>query len=424
VTKIEIDWVRNADIDAFLSTIETNRQAAIDFAEKRLRRNPNQADLLRNYVGLSNENDRGRIESFLKTGLDRRPVDIMWHRAYQTIPLLNHHEADLVRLYDGFLAADPSNASLLYLRGRIDPDWRQQETLFRRAMVIDPKLGWPWLGIAALATAEARWDDSLHAALEARRLGVNEPDRIAEIVHESKMARGEAKFMVDQYRAATNANPHDAATLFYLIDALAASGQESEIDPAINTWIMRLPGVVQGQIAPHLKASGLYYAGKLEDCAKLCGSNALLKTSPTHFHCLLALGRMKEATNPQTFGNLLEAPWNMLAISIGFQLAGKPEDSAKWRAKAASASDKVAGIPNFTKAAQRLTDAAPSSVEDVYHIDYVSPAEKAILFTALAHQFPAKRNAYLVEASKFNVSHKPAYQLIRQATAPKPSSKP
>ncbi len=80
-------------------------------------------------------------------------MDIPWHRCYQQFAEMNNHESALVALYDKYLAAEPSSAALIYLRGRIDPDWEKQESFYRRAIAADPKLGWPWLGIAARASA-------------------------------------------------------------------------------------------------------------------------------------------------------------------------------------------------------------------------------------------------------------------------------
>ena len=205
ITKTELGWVQAEDLHAFLETIDTNHQAALDFAEKRLRRNPRQAELLKYYVG-SIDVEQGRIESFLRSELDRRPVDVPWHRAYQTIAELNKHRSELLSLYDGYLGADPSSASLLYLRGRIDGDWDQQDQFYRRAIAADPKLGWPWMAIAARASSEARWDDSLAAALKARELKVDEPERIAELLHDARMAKGEAKSLVEEYRTGPGTN--------------------------------------------------------------------------------------------------------------------------------------------------------------------------------------------------------------------------
>ena len=292
VEKTEIGWGQVDDLNAFLATVDTNRKAALEFAEKRLRRKPDQPDLLKNYVlqAAQGDADRRRAEAFLKSGLDRRPVDVGWHRMYQSVAELNSKNAELIAMYDGLLAADPSSGSLLYLRGRIDDDWDAEDSYYRRAIAADPKLGWPWMALAGRAATEARWDESLASALKAQELKGGDPETDAELIHTARMAKGEAKALVAEYRAAVAANAMDFTSVRFLLDALAASGGEAEIEPAINAWIARLPVPAQGQVAPHLRAMGLYSAGKLEECVDFCASNPLLKGSPHRLHALRRSG--------------------------------------------------------------------------------------------------------------------------------------
>jgi tetratricopeptide (TPR) repeat protein len=423
ITKTEIGWVQSDDLTAFMETIDTNRKTALDFAEKRLKRNPNQGDLLKYYLGQSEEKDRGRIEAFLKSDLDRRPVSVPWHRAYQTIAELNNHETELVSLYDKLLEAEPASAALQYLRGRIDLDWEKQESFYSKAIELDPKLGWPWIARAARASTQGRWDDCLKAARKARELNINEPEQIDEFIHDARMAKGEAKALVDEYRAGRAANPMDVSSILFLVDALAASGKESEINSAISTWIARLPVPAQGEIAPYLRASGLYHAGKLKECAEFCRANAVVKSTPFHLHALLALGRMKDATEDSVFGTLWGDPMNLLAVSVGFRLDGKLDESARWREKARTMLTKVGGATDVAKAAKFLSALAPPAIKEVREV-YLPPANKALVLAALADQFPAGRDAYLAEALKFNISRKPAFYLIERATAKKTPEHP
>ena len=120
------------DADAFTVTMQVDRSTALDFAEHRLRRQPDKRDLLNRYVSEGRVQDSPRVETFLKSGLDHRPLAIDWHRAYQTLAELKGHEKELVLLYDRYLNAEPKNAGLIYLRGRVEPDWDQQDRYFDR----------------------------------------------------------------------------------------------------------------------------------------------------------------------------------------------------------------------------------------------------------------------------------------------------
>ncbi len=423
VVKSEIGWLQGDDLAAFESTIDVNRKAAMDFAEKRLRRNPNQSQLLKDYVEGGREEERDRIESFLKSGLDRRPVDVAWHRAYQTLAEFNNHEDELISQYEKFLAADPTSAPLIYLRGRIAPDWKQQESYYRRAVEADPKLGWPWMGLAAHACSEGLWDDCMTAALKARALNVNEAEQISALLHEARLAKGEAGPLIEEYQARVNANPQNVESLLYLVDAQAAAGKDGEIEKTINAAIARLPGPVQAQLAPHLRALGLYYAGKLKECAEFCHTNAQVKPTPVHFNALLALDRIEDATDDSLFKKLWQNPLNLLEASVGFGLDGKTEESAHCRKDAMSLLNKLGGATSLGKAAKLLSAPEPPSIAEVRQV-YFPPADKRLILAALADQFPARRDEYLAEAARFNNSHKAPYHLIRRVLARKTNPQP
>ena len=72
VEKISMLRFQGPDADAFSATIALDRAAALDFAERRLRRQPEQEELLTQYLAATWQKDLARLEDFLKSGLDRR----------------------------------------------------------------------------------------------------------------------------------------------------------------------------------------------------------------------------------------------------------------------------------------------------------------------------------------------------------------
>jgi tetratricopeptide (TPR) repeat protein len=425
VTMTELSWAQLRDVEAFLDTIDVNHGAAMTFAAKRLRRGVRERGLLDNYLARSTEAERPAVEELLKSDLDRRPVDIAWHRAYQSIAEFNKHEAELIPRYDQYLAANPKDAAFLYLRGRIDPNWDKQASYYERAIAADPKLSWPWMALAVRAASEGRWDDCLGAARKADELGlVDQKEMLADLVHKARMANGEAEALVTEYRVTSSPNePPDAAKLLFLIDALSASGKASEIDAALNAWLMRIPPQFQGQAAPFLRAPALYYAGKLEACVNFCKSNMAVKSSPTHLQALLALGRMKDATEDSLFSKLWEDPTNLLCVSIGFALEGKKVEAAEWRKRAAELFHKVGGGTDLGRAGVLLEAKDPPSMKQIHKVYY--PAEsKTIFLASLADKFPENREIYLTLAARLNVSRRPSYYLTKRVLETKAAKKP
>src|SRR5262249_4870249 len=151
-----------------------DHQAALTFAEHRMRRRPDDGPLYRAYLTELEPEETGRAEAFFESGLDRRPVAVQWHRMYQTFAERNGHDAGLLARYDGYLKSDSRNASLIYLRGRIDPDWDGQEQYYRKSIEADSRTPWPWAGLAFHAAAAGRWEESLRDVQKARELKVDD----------------------------------------------------------------------------------------------------------------------------------------------------------------------------------------------------------------------------------------------------------
>jgi hypothetical protein len=113
----------------------------------------------------------------------------------------------------------------------------------------------------------------------------------------------------------------------------------------------------------------------------------------------------------------------VLAVSVAFALDGKPEDSTRWREKAVSLMRKVGGATDLGKAATLLSDREPPTIKKVHEF-FVPTANKAVMLAALADQFPARREIYLAEAARFNISRKPSFYLIQRVTEKKTPVKP
>ena len=69
--------------------------------------------------------------------LSTRPVEIEWHRAYQTLVENTAEGADLVARYAAYTAQEPTDADLAYLYGRIVTDLDESRTFFERALQSD-----------------------------------------------------------------------------------------------------------------------------------------------------------------------------------------------------------------------------------------------------------------------------------------------
>ncbi len=411
IEKISVQRFQGPDATAFSATIDADRPRALDFAEHRLRRQPEQSELLKQYLVAAWQKDTARVEAFLKSGLDRRPVQVDWHRAYQAAGERNRRDDDLLALYDRYLKAEPKNAALIYLRGRVDPNWDEQERYFRRAIEADPRQPWPLMALGIRAAAAARWVDCLRDLKKAQELKIDQ-DLVLDQLQSALLATGAAKTMVTDYRSRLASNPLDIRAVILLIEMMAASGPPELIDKELAGWENRLPMQARLQIAPTLRAIAAYDVGKVAECEKLCRQLGPLQIPGLRLHAVLAQKRAKEATLDTTFVTLWDDPWEILAVSLGLALEGQKDEALRWREKAIVKLE--AQGPETRLAAKLLNSPDPPAMTEIARV-LVGSGKQALLCAALAQRFPARRAEYHAAAAQYNVRRTTPYQLVLRA---------
>ena len=250
IAKTVIRWLHEDDDKVFLAELGTDRNGALEFAERRLRRKPDQSRLLVHYMQQATEASAPRIEEFLKSGLGRRPVIVSWHRTYQMVAEMNGHDEGMAAQYDGYLRSEPKNGALLYLpadRARRGRSNRSLPAGHRRRSRAALALA----GGRPQAAAETRWDECLRASA---RPGTWEwrKKTSATCPHQAGLATGQARALVDGYRNRLAFDSTRVSLLPQLCDALIASGQGERIPAEVGAWQARLPAELRSQIAEPL----------------------------------------------------------------------------------------------------------------------------------------------------------------------------
>lgn len=411
IVKTAFEWVQGRDVPIFLAALREDREDALAFAERRLRRDPGGEDLLKYYLGAVADADPRRAEAFLKAGLDRRPARVQWHRAYQSFAERGGREGEVLALYDRLLAAAPGDAALIYLRGRIDPDDARQEEFYRRSIAADPRLPWPWMARGVQAGNRANWPEALESLRKARELGLDE-DMVREPLHVARLGAGEAEAMATEYRARLASAPRDPLAVVLLADALAASGKADEIEPAVAAWLDRLPGADQAEIRGPLRAFTLYQAGRAGESEKACLASPPLRSAAIRAQALAALGRAGEAAADGSLAKAGDDPWSGLALALGLALEGKADEATAWRARAAGKLETLS--PEARSVAKSLGAAGPTAPDDLIRLSLM-PQEKALVFAVLAGRFPDRAAEYLGAAGRYNLRRTAPYLLIRRA---------
>jgi tetratricopeptide (TPR) repeat protein len=412
VVKKELKWIQGHDVDAFHEMTATNHVKGMEFAEHRLGRDPVQPELLQAYLRVARVSDWPRLKTFLKSGIERRPVNVTWHRYYQELIDSKAAEKELTALYDRYLAANPADGAVLYLRGRIEPDWKKEETYFGLAIKAAPRLAWPWYALAWRDCSRGNWDDCLTNARKAKELNIDEPETLSELIHMARLGKGEADKLVPEYRSLLRANTTNPWLLFHLVDALVITGKANEVDAEVSAWLSRLPVQVRSRASAQMKAFALYQAGNIKECRSFCSKNETLKSSQVYAQALLADGIPQVAANDQELAAVWKDPWNELALSLAFSLSGKAIEAEECRSRAVKGFRE--GEVNVRPVADLLTAKDAPAMESLSHA-HAPPYQKVLLAAALAEKFPAKKQEYLALAKALNLRPLPPYYLVRRA---------
>mgnify|MGYP006944204899 CR=1 FL=1 len=107
-----------------------------------------------------------RAEQFLREGLDRRPVEIEWHRAYQLIRDRSGGDADLLEEYDRRLAE-----AMLALRAIYDRKMRERQEFLDRYFVFGTEDVDPAEILPALARSSTTVPTAARASIQRYLIG-------------------------------------------------------------------------------------------------------------------------------------------------------------------------------------------------------------------------------------------------------------
>jgi tetratricopeptide (TPR) repeat protein len=416
VTKTHLGRIRESSRLLFqLAAGTVDMDAALRFAESRLRGNPQDAELLETYVSVSQRFQQDqRVDDFLASRLWIPPISIPWHRTYHNLEQSAPREARLAQEYDARLKESPSDAGLLYLRGRVASDSREARKYFEKSIEIDPGLPWPWMALAYDAASHGDWTECRTLSRKAFDLGLDDSS-VRSLRHSASLAVGETSDLEQDYRRhlETTDLQESAVAMINLCDLLVSDGKIEEAKKALSQWQDTLPADVRSaDWVDSCRQTVLYILADLDalDAPAVLARDTI--PADTRIYYLAVLGRPAELANDPTLEKALAEPWNAVAVSVAFSLQGNEVEAANWRERA------CARFHEQTATMQRVAavlrgPTAPT--QDQLNAIVLHPGAKALLLASLSLRFPDQKRSLAEQARKLNVSRKPPCQLVRQA---------
>ncbi|NLE60822.1 MAG: tetratricopeptide repeat protein [Planctomycetes bacterium] len=147
------------------------KDAASRIARQHLLMEPQRYEYLR-VLGLTTEPEE--LVAFLRTGVAQHPLELQWHRAYQSAMEDSEKQQEVEREYETMLAKDRHNKNLMYLAGRVSPSIDKAVTLFRQSTEGDSPCPYSFYALCGYYLGIGQFREAAENAEKAIKLLPNE----------------------------------------------------------------------------------------------------------------------------------------------------------------------------------------------------------------------------------------------------------
>ncbi len=420
-TLVELQLHKGAATDVFEYLVEQKQpDKAINLGEHWLRSHTDDEQMLGLYLATTiRRGQTNRADALIKSGLANRPLHIEWHRAYQGMHDNPAQRTGLAAEYDSWLTAEPTNSSLLYLRGRIEGDRAKALQYFDRARLADPSNAYPIFALGYDRMVAGDWSPARILFAQAAQLRPRDHG-FEHWLTTARFALGEHAAIEQEARRTLANDPTDFAAAVRLIDALVGQAKPDEAMQACNAFARACNskyGADGNSVANAVRCHALYALGESHELQKLAVAEKATLARTLCSQLLVEEGRAAEALKSRSAqgpsDDDSQAVW-ALAVSVAFRQSGNTTEADQWLQKAHRAL--AGGNSDMAQAAALLVRAKAPSLAEAQMLS-LPPQMKAILLTAIIVQHPEARAELSPLARKLNVDQVFPHHLIARVTA-------
>jgi len=389
------------------------------YLETHLQAQPDQDNLLVYYTTCAMNSDKeASCRQFLAKRLSDRPVRVEWHRWYQILNSngLSPEEArqaqeKLKQSYDEQLAQDPKNASLLYLRGRLEGRKQAAATFYERALAQEPQHPYALYASSYQQMIVGEFAAALQYLEQAIAAKPNDME-FAAALSRTRFAAGDLVALEKDARESLKPDSLDVGAMDVLLKVLVLTGRMDDADrefERFNTSFRQQTPPAYHSIPEHMR-------WKL---TAIKGDFAALEKQVANFPEPAALRFAFFAKLEQD--RLADVPTNVTASNSGYWhlcrelIARRAADADQTAAARKSALDQLdRGVSLDWNVADVLRKSDTITWDEVEGLS-PSPSDKAITLVVLAHERTDLRSRLLDLAEKLNFDLEfPHYLLKRE----------
>jgi len=385
-TRVEPILIAPAQVIGFVAN-EIRSEQKLEFCERHLMLTPRDDELIGAYGRYSVQaSEYQRLYQFMKAGCSRRPLEISWHRRYQSAALRVDKTDELFAEYDELVKQHPDNGAAFYLRGRIEPHGPLSEEFFDRSIAADPSNPFPHYAKCHRLLSLARYEEAFEAASKAIELNPDHQET-KNILHRVRLALGQFEELEREQRKLISDSPLEATAHFRLLSVLAAQNRVAEMRQAHDEFVLAVNNEIP--LDPHdlVVSSERYLAYCHRDYEKMMELTLKLKNPLSRSNLMLEALVCRGMHEELSRSDLVQRPpaqrgFVRLHIAMMHELEG---DSEKSRLAVNQAlADFRNGSPETQRIAEQVGDFDGLNLYDELNAISMSASERLLVNIAVA----------------------------------------
>lgn len=416
-TRVAVTHEDVADLVMQAQSEGKSPESMLPYLETHLQAMPDSSELLAIYSSWSQQASKtSQCRDFLRTRLADRPVRVDWHRTYQAVsasravPAVAHeHQRQLKQEYDTLLEAEPEDASLIYLRGRLENHSKQAMPYFERALAVAQQHPYALYAKGYCHLTRGEFDVALELMKQATASS-NEPNFQLGLRH-TQFATGDLEELEKYARGELASSPLNPSALIILLKALVASNRADEADRELARFATQIQQQSAMPVQAVLEPLTLLLASFKGDFT----SGGKFANSPgsfaQRFGFFASLENNQLADLPADAQSEDAAYWSLCREFVA-RNTGDADQATTARTTALSLLD--AGSDEDWAAADLLRRSETVTWDEIEDL-FSEPDHKAVVLVALAHDRVDLRPRLLGLAEKLNFDLEfPHYLLQRE----------
>lgn len=401
-TRVELILLEPDQVMGFVANDLTSNEQ-LGFCERHLQLTPRDEKLISDYGRYAVQaSEYQRLHRFLRNGIRRRPLEIPWHRRYQSAALRVDRAEEMFVEYDVLLKQLPGNSAALYLRGRIEPHGPLAEEYFDQSIEADPSNPFPYYAKCHRQLSLARYTEAFESASKASALEPENQD-MSNLLHRVRLALGQYDELEREQRQLISEEAIRPSAHFRLLGILAAQKRLSDMRQAHDEFILAVNNEVPMDPYDFVITSERFVAYCNRDYQQMMDLTLKLKNplqrSNMMLEALVSLGLNEELIH----SDLMQRPpaqrgFIRIYVSLIHELRGNSSESRSWTKMALD--DFRDGSPETQRIAKAIGDFENVNLIDDLNAIAMTSIERLLVNIAVAAQTRGETRQQLLHLSR------------------------